>query len=197
MVMMTNLDELIGRSSPGDPRLYEALMDGYYNFIYRLTATILNDPCEADDAAQETFIRAASHIDAYHAGTNIKSWLAKIAINICRDKLRRMKSGQHLQEMLKIFSWQAVQNSPTLEEMVIRNERVKTIQKLVDSLDEKHRLPILLRYVQEMTIAEIAQTLAINEGTVLSRLHYAHLKLRNRLAALNPEQQENVVEGLE
>ena len=194
---MTNLDELIEKSSLGDPLLYLALMEGYYNFIYRLTTTILNDPWEAEDAAQETFIRAASRIEGYQAGTNLKSWLAKIAINLCRDKLRRIKARSRLQEVLKLFSWQAVQSLPTPEEVVIHNERARTVQKLVEALDEKHRLPILLRYVHEMTIAEIAQALDLNEGTVLSRLHYAHLKLKNRLAALSPEKKETFTEGLE
>ncbi len=194
---MTNLDELIEKSSLGDPLLYQALMEGYYNFIYRLATTILNDPCEAEDAAQETLIRAASHIDGYQPGTNIKSWLAKIAINLCRDRLRRMKARRRLQEVLKLFSWQAAREMPTPEEVVIHNERARAIRTLVETLDEKHRLPILLRYVQEMTIAEIAQALDLNEGTVLSRLHYAHLKLKNRLVTLAPEQKETVKEGFE
>ncbi len=193
---MTNIEDLIRQSSPGDSRLYEALMNNYYNFIYRLTSTILNDPCEGDDAAQETIIRATNHLGTYQVGTNIKSWLARIAINICRDKLRRMKTRKRLQEVLKLFSWQAAQEAPTPEEVIIRNERAKTILSCVEELDEKHRLPILLRYVQEMSIAEIAQTLDLKEGTVLSRLHYAHQKLRNRLGMF-VQKKKSIMEGLE
>ena len=193
---MTNIEDLIRQSSPGDSRFYQALMNNYYNFIYRLTYTILNDTCEGDDAAQETIIRAYNHLGTYQVGTNIKSWLARIAINICRDKLRRMKTRKRLQEVLKLFSWQAAQEAPSPEEVIIRNERSKTILSLVEELDEKHRLPILLRYVQNMSIAEIAQTLDLKEGTVLSRLHYAHLKLRNRLVMFTQDQ-KSIMEGLE
>ena len=192
---MTSLDETIRKSSPGEPLVYEALMGEHFNFIFRLTNSFLQDESEADDAAQETFIRATTHLADYQVGTSIKSWLAKIAVNICRDKLRRMKTQKRLLDVLKIISWQSAQASPTPEETVIRNEREQTIRNGIEALDEKHRLPVLLRYVQGMTIVEIAQVLDINEGTVHSRLHYAHLKLRERLQKLTGEQPGLIKEG--
>ncbi len=192
---MPSLDETIRKSSPGDPLVYEALMVEYFNFILRLTNSILLEPCEADDATQETFIQATTHLADYQAGTNIKNWLAKIAINTCRDKLRRMKTRNRLLDILKIMSWQNMQASPTPEETVIRNERLRTVQEVVEALDEKHRLPVLLRYVQGMSVSEIAEVLEVNEGTVHSRLHYAHLKLRERLQKLTGEQPGLIKEG--
>ncbi len=192
---MPSLDETIRKSSPGDPLVYEALMVEYFNFILRLTNSILLEPCEADDATQETFIQATTHLADYQTGTNIKNWLAKIAINTCRDKLRRMKTRNRLLDILKIMSWQNMQASPTPEETIIRNERLRTVQEVVEALDEKHRLPVLLRYVQGMSVSEIAEVLEVNEGTVHSRLHYAHLKLRERLQKLTGEQPGLIKEG--
>jgi RNA polymerase sigma-70 factor (ECF subfamily) len=185
---MASLDETIRQSSPGDPQLCEAMMIEHYNFIVRLTNAVLRDPQGADDAAQETFIRAAAHIEDYQSGTRMKSWLAKIAINICRDTLRRMKTRKRLLDVLKVLSWQAHQAAPTPEETVIHNERQRVIQSVIESLDDKHRLPVILRYVQGMSIAEIADVLEINEGTVHSRLHYAHRKLRERLTSAVQDQ---------
>ena len=192
---MARLEETIRQSTPGDPLLYEALMVDYYNFIYRLTNSILGDPCEAEDAAQETFIKAATHMGDYQIGTKIKSWLAKIAINICRDKLRKLKTRRRLQDVLKFLSWQTIQRSLTPEEIVIGNERLKIIHDVIEGLDEKHRLPILLRYGQGMAISEIAEVLNVNEGTIHSRLHYAHLKLRDRLNGSEQEQDGLPKEG--
>lgn len=158
-------------------------MVDHFNSIYRLTNAVLQDSDEAEDSTQETFIQAAAHIADYQPGTKIKSWLVKIAINICRDKLRRMETRKRITDALKILSWQAHQTSPTPEETVIYGERQRIIRTVIQSLDEKHRLPVILRYMQGMSIAEIAEVLEINEGTVHSRLHYAHLKLRERLAA--------------
>jgi len=184
---MANLDDLIRQSSPGDQNLFEALMVNYYNYIYRLTNSILGDPCEADDAAQETFIRATTHLRDYQVGTNIKSWLTKIAVNLCRDRLRKMKTWKGMQDVLRILSLQTIQKSPTPEEMVIHNEGQSLIHSVIAALDEKHRLPILLRYGQGMSISEIAQVLEVSEGTIHSRLHYAHQKLRDRLKAISRE----------
>jgi RNA polymerase sigma-70 factor, ECF subfamily len=184
---MANLDDLIRQSSPGDQYLFEALMVDYYNYIYRLTNSILGDPCEADDAAQETFIQATTHLRDYQVGTNIKSWLAKIAINLCRDKLRKIRTRKRLQDVLKILSLQAMQGTPTPEETVVHNEKQSIIRSVIEALDDKHRLPILLRYGQGMSISEIAQVLEVSEGTIHSRLHYAHLKLRDRLKVFSQE----------
>lgn len=188
---MANLDELLRQSSPGDPYVFEALMVNYYNFIYNLTNSILGDPCEADDATQETFIQATTHLSDYQIGTKIKSWLARIAINLCRDKLRKVKTKKRLHEVLKTLSLQKIQTSPTPEERMIKKERQLLIQSVIEGLDEKHRLPILLRYGQAMPISEIAQVLEVSEGTIHSRLHYAHLKLRDRLDGLLREQNGN------
>jgi len=197
MTHMARIDEILRQSIPGDPLLYEGLMLEYYNFIFRLTSSILGDPCEAEDATQETFIKATTHLGDYQSGTNIKSWLARIAINICRDKLRKLKMRKRLQDGLKLLSWQTVQGSPTTEETVIGNERKKIIQSVIEALDEKHRLPILLRYGQGMAISEIAEVLVVNEGTVYSRLHYAHLKLRDRLNGVVKEPDDNPEEDFE
>ena len=76
----------------------------YYNPVYRLTGTILYNLAEAEEAAQETFIRAIASLDKYQAGIHLKNWLFKIDVNICCDKLRRQKAGQNLMETLR-FSY--------------------------------------------------------------------------------------------
>jgi RNA polymerase sigma-70 factor (ECF subfamily) len=184
---MASLEDIIPKSAPGDPRVYECLMVEYFPFIYRLSISILGDANEADDAAQETFIRAGTHLDTFQTGTHLKSWLARIAINACRDQLRRSKVRTRLVDRLKIGSRQAGQSAPSTEEVVLRNERQRILHQSIAALDEKHRLPILLRYVHGMSIQEISQVLQLSEGTVHSRIHYAHLKLRHSLTGFDQE----------
>jgi hypothetical protein len=81
---MARIDDLIRQMAPDDPRLSEALVSEYYNFVYHLGCSILGDPGEADDAAQETFIQALRSLGSYQPGTNCKGWLARIAVNTCR-----------------------------------------------------------------------------------------------------------------
>jgi len=178
---MMDIDRLIRQVSPGDPQVCEALMGVYYDFIYNLAASFLCDPEEAEDAAQETFIHAALHVDHYQAGTSIKSWLAKITLNLCRDRYRRRKVRQRLLDVLKRVTLQPGPVSSTPEDSVIQNERQRALKTAIDELDDKHRIPLLLRYQHGLSVPEIARALELSEGTVHSRLHYAHLKLRSCL----------------
>lgn len=190
-VLMADFDSLLCQAAPGDPRLCEALMVDYFDFIYHLSYSILRDPAEADDAAQETFLQATLHLNQYQVGTNVKNWLAKIAVNTCRGRIRRAQARQRLQntlqDVLSLFNMQSGSYVPSPEDHAIQNERRRTLKKAVDSLDEKHRIPVLLRYVQGMSVPEIAEILDLSEGTVHSRLHYAHKKLRDRLGGMAEE----------
>jgi len=183
---MTRIDELIRRLPATDERLSEALISEYYNFIYHFGCSILGDPGEADDAAQETFIHALRGIGNYQPGSNLKAWLARIAVNVCRSRLRRRKSQQMLQNVLKLrwLNQPASYSGP--EEAVVLSEFHHDLRRAVERLREKHRLPVLLRYVHGLTIAEIADALQIPEGTVYSRLHYAHRELRGCLSSSAP-----------
>jgi len=192
---MTISEDLIVKSSPGDPKVYESLMVEYFNFVNRLCVSILGDDCDADDAVQETFINAVTHLSDYQPGTNLRSWLARIAVNQCRDRLRRQHTRQRLLDLLKPGAWHAGQAAHTPEETVIRGERQKELRAGVQSLPEKQRVPVLLRYVHGMSISEISQVLQISEGTVHSRLHYALLKLRARLFLPNSAGSTGATEG--
>ncbi len=159
-------------------------MLAYYDFVYHLACSLLGDPDDADDAAQETFLQAALHIRQYHVGTSLKNWIARIAVNTCRMKFRKHKARQRLEQVLKLVTLQMNAAMPSPEDTVLKTEQQRMLKQAVDSLDEKHRLPVLLRYVHGLSVPEIAQVLEEKEGTIHSRLHYAHHKLRNRLGSL-------------
>ena len=185
-VRMADIDDLIRQMAGSerlrlDPRICESMMLTYYDFVDRLTRSFLGDSDEAEDATQETFLQASLHLDQYQGGTSLKSWLAKIAINVCRGRYRRQKARQRLEGVLKVLSLQMHTTAPTPEDTLIQHERQHLLKKAVDSLDEKHRMPVLLRYVHGLSVPEIALALDLNEGTVYSRLHYAHAKLRKDL----------------
>ena len=175
-----NLEQLIQRSQISDPSITEALVEQYYGYIYRLALSILNDPDEAEDAAQETFISAVLNLDGFRGESSLKTWLYAIAVNTCRGQLRRRKARQTMRT-----AWQALQTltsrPPTPEESALQSEANALLWQAVDELDEKQRLPVLLRYSHNLPVAEIAKILGISEGTVHSRLHYARAKLSGYL----------------
>lgn len=180
---MTDLDRLLYQASARDPQTVETLVSEYYSYILRLCRSILDDPDEAEDAAQETLIRAVQNLHRYQPGTSLKNWLSTIAVNFCRDLLRRRKARLALQSTLQgILRLSHLEPSP--EEAAMQDEHSRQLWQAVRSLDEKHRLPILLRFVHDLPVREIAEILEINEGTVHSRLHYGVKKLHDQLGSL-------------
>jgi len=175
-----NLEQLLQRSQVSDPSVTEALVQQYHVLVYRVALSILDDPDEAEDAAQETFIAAISNLDRYRGESSLKTWLYAITLNTCRGHLRKRKARNAIKR-----TWEALQSLTsrplTPEESALRNETDAQLWAAVDALDEKHRLPIILRYVHNLSVPEIAQTLAISEGTAHSRLHYARKKLQGYL----------------
>ena len=165
----------------------DQLLREFYPYIHRLALSILNDVHEADDVAQETFILAHHALAGFRNESNPKTWLSAIAINASRGRLRKHKIRQVLANT--IHSLHLLKNPPTSpEQAAIQNETDQCIWKTVDGLDEKHRLPVILRYVHELTVPEIAYILHLSQGTVHSRLHYARKQLHVQLEHLNPHE---------
>ena len=157
----------------------EALMQQYYPYVCRLAYSILGDPDDAEDAAQETFIRAALHMDDFRGEADQRTWLYAIAVNVCRTELRKRKRRLALEAALT--SLQSLFGMLSAEETAIKEDARANLIRAIDGLDEKHRIPLVLRYVEQMTAPQIAAVLNISEGTVHSRLHFAREKLARRL----------------
>ena len=176
-----NLEQLLQRSQVSDPLVVEALVRQYHPLVYRLALSILDDPDEAQDAAQEVFIAAILNLNRYRGESSLKTWLYAIALNTCRGYLRKRKARQALTR-----TWQSLQSlrarPPTPEESALRSEADAQLWAAVDALDEKHRLPIILRYAHSLSVPEIARILGVNEGTLHSRLHYARRKIEEQLS---------------
>jgi RNA polymerase sigma-70 factor (ECF subfamily) len=166
----------------------EQLIREFFPCIHRLALSILDDMHEADDVAQETFIAPHHSLAGFRNESSPKTWLFSIAINECRGRLRKRKARQVLANTLNALH--LLKNPPSSpEQSTIQNETDQTIWKVVDNLDDKHRLPIILHYVHELNVSEIANILHISQGTVHSRLHYARKQLQTQLDHLNsPEE---------
>ena len=164
----------------------ETLVHSYYAAVVRLCLSILDDGSaadaqdEAEDAAQETFIAAAKALENFRGEASPKTWLFSIAINTCRGRLRRRKTrralAQAVEAVQRLFG--GIDDPQQHAECA---ERDRVLWAAVDALDEKHRLVMLLRYVHNLPVSEIAAVLEINEGTVHSRLHYARQQLAGQL----------------
>lgn len=162
------------------------LMREHYAYIYRLACSILDDPDEAEDAAQETFIRAAVHLPEFRGEAEIKTWLTSIAVNACRGELRKRRARGALEKTIRAIQ-SLVGKTHTPEEQADENELQAQLRRAVAGLDEKHRLPVILHYLQHMNVSQIASMLETNENTIHSRLFHARRKLAMKLGAVRPE----------
>ena len=183
-LMPTTIDSTYIHENTETERRLEALVGEYYAYVRRLALTILDDgsaeaSAEADDAAQETFITAHRALAGFRGRASLKTWLTAIAVNACRARLRKRKLRRTLQSTLR--GLHLAQRLASPEETALQNEARRHLWQAVDSLDQKHRLPVILRYVHALTVPEIAASLGTNEGTIHSRLHYARKTLLDRL----------------
>lgn len=182
---MVEPDQLLQTGMTDRRLLAESLLDYYFAGIHRLAFSILRDEAEADEVAQDTFIKALRHIDRYDPDTNMRGWLSTIAVNLCRDRLRRQKS--RARRLWTGAQPQSDGQSRHLEARYVRHEANTALWMSVNALDEKHRLPIVLRYANGLSIREVADVLSIPEGTVHSRLHHACKKLALALSGTDAE----------
>ena len=187
MTIMRDPDAILRQDIVDREHLAVAMLDRYYAPLHFRADSILGDPAAADDAVQETIIRALDRIDSYRIGSNMKAWLSTIVVNQCRNMLRRRAARQRLRSGLRfLFRGQFPQIS---SEQVTLGEEAKTeLWTAVHELKEKHRLPIILRYVHNFSIREIARLLDTREGTIHSRLHRACQQLRRQLMVSDEEE---------
>lgn len=175
-----DVEDLLRSRPAGDPQVFKTMVAAYRVPIYRLALSILNDADEAEDAAQDTFVRAARSLDHYQVGTNFRAWLYTIAVNTCRDYLRKRAARATLSKI-----WTAIESlsarAPDPEAATIENESRSRLWDLVDQLGEKHRLVVILRLGQDLSIREISEILQIKEKTVYSRLYAAFKQLRRKI----------------
>lgn len=146
-----------------------ALMDQYEKTIYRLCCAYLQDASLAQDAAQETFVKAYRHKEGFRGSSSEKTWLMRIAINTCKDMRRQ--------------SWfRFVDRSVTPEDLPEPASPMTTEQaelwQQVTALPRKYKEVVLLYYDQGMTMSEVAESLGIPRRTVSDRLKRAREALR-------------------
>ncbi len=162
------------------PELAEAIVGQHFDFLYRLALSILHRPGDAADAAQEALVDAVLTIDRYEPGTNLRAWLARIVVNKCYGLLRKRTARQRLRSALR-FLYSGNSRHGDLSDVLTKQEEVSRLRVALGKLSAKHKVVVSLRYLDGLSIREVAEILDVPEGTVHSRLHYALRTLRGWL----------------
>ena len=163
-----------------------ASLEEYRAGIQRYLTSLLQDPAQAEDLVQETFLKAHKGSQSLRDPAALKAWLYRIATNLCYDHFRRSASLTvpviiDFEVTNLIENQGAEQDEPGIESMVERGEMSRCVQKLIHRLPETYRLVILLHDVHGLTNLEIAKVLDCSLDAAKIHLHRARRKLKEAL----------------
>ena len=188
-----NEESLINMASKGSLDAFNALVLTYQNVAYHHAYALLLDPALAEDATQDSFLRAFQHITEFRGGS-FRAWILKIVTNSAFDMLRRSK--RHPMQSLYLEDeygdevespvWLA--DSTSVQEVVEQREFSKDLHRLIDEMPVVYRTVLILVDLYELDYAEAAEALKIPIGTVKSRLARARLKMSEKLSSTEDRQ---------
>ncbi|MFC2160119.1 RNA polymerase sigma factor [Acidobacteriota bacterium] len=173
---------LVRQSQEGDEEAFGVLVNKYKTKMYHLAYSLTQDAQVADDLAQEVFIKAYFALDRFKGKSEFGTWIYRIAVNHCRDFLRKKN------RMVQIPLENIIEKISTREDKIHPEEkeqeelkRRKVIHSGIQTLPDKYKVILSLRDIQDFSYNEIARILNISPGTVDSRLHRARKMLRTKL----------------
>ena len=180
---------LIERVCAGEKQLFYELISPYERSVYVAAFSVLQNQADAEDAAQDAFLKALAHLSSFRKESRFSTWLIQIAVNEAR--MRRRKDRKYLYDSIdeqnydqegdyfpKDFAdWREIP-SEALQRMELR----RAIQRGIALLDSKYRVVLVMRDIQNLNTAETAAALQISEAAVKTRLLRARLQMRDALA---------------
>lgn len=176
---------LVQRALGGDQTAFAQLVENYQTPVYNLAYRMLRNANDAEDAAQETFLRAYAQLKRFHADQKFATWLLSIDAHYCIDRLRRNK-----------FLWVSLDDEalvdglasdePEPDDDLLRSESQQEVERLLEHLSAASRLAVVLRYWHDQSIDEIAKTTGDSVSAVKVKLHRARLALARALI-VSPE----------
>ena len=154
----------------------------YGKDIYSFCMHLTKEKGSADDLYQDTFLEAMKKLAAIRYEDNPKSYLLSVAIRLWRNRVRKLAwRSRIVPQVGETTLEQEGGATPDVSEKAVANEERGMLWKAIDALDDRYRIPLLLYYMEEQSVAAIAKLLAIPEGTVKSRLHKARTLLEKEL----------------
>jgi RNA polymerase sigma-70 factor (ECF subfamily) len=174
---MTGLKE---KWQSGDVSAFEALYNQYKNLVYRTAFLITGEKEEAEDILQEVFVSVWKSRDTYDSRKGkITTWLHTITVNHCSTRQRKKQPALSLEENMPVLS--GINSGANPEQSVMNKQEYESVISVLNTLDHRHRMVLVLRYFNELSYDEIARIAGIPLGTVKSRINTALKYLREQL----------------
>jgi RNA polymerase sigma-70 factor, ECF subfamily len=179
-------DSLVAKSKNGDKAAFEILVRRYSKYVYTTAFFMVRDSHEAEDISQEVFVKVYLAIGGFRGLSSFKTWLRKLTVNTCIDKIRlksktydkKVSLDSMIEEGKEILLYEFNQN---VEKFFQDRETVKEVLKIIVNLEESYRIPLILRDLQDYSYIEIAEILKKPVGTVKTNIHRARKIIKDLL----------------
>ena len=175
-------EELVEACQAGEASAFDVLVGRWEDKIRGAAYRFLGSEEEARDVAQEAFLKAYRSLGSFKREARFSSWLYQIATNLCRDRLRRLKTRATVSlEALEETGAVMVETRPGAHERLLERDLSQRVRRAIHALPEEQREVVILKEYQELTFLEIAQALDVPVSTVKTRLYRGLGQLRLRL----------------
>jgi RNA polymerase sigma-70 factor, ECF subfamily len=181
--------ELLRALKSGDPDAFRELVERHSSTVYNLALRMMNNPQEAEEVLQETFISAFRALDRFEGRSQLGTWLYRIAYNAALMRLRKRELATssidepHVNDEGEELPRQLIDWTGLPDDVVLSRELHEVLGKAVGTLPETLRSVFVLRDIEGLSTAEVAETLSLTETNVKVRLHRARMALREHLTS--------------
>lgn len=178
--------DLVARALRGEEKAYRALLDRYQRSVYSICLRMVKNETEAEDLAQEAFVKVFTSLGRYDPTYPFSSWIFKITANLCIDHLRKRRlQTVSIDEPVAGKDGDFTKDFPAPganpEGLMLTREKMEALDAAIESLPPHYRIMVLLRHQEGLSYEEIAEALDIPLGTVKARIHRARALLKGML----------------
>lgn len=172
-------EEIIQKVIKGQQEYFSILVERYKDRIYTMAFNYTNNSSEAEDLAQEVFVKIYKKLSYFNHKSKFSTWVYKVSMNVCADWHRKNKKwkviqlNQNPEDFLEEINAKSLQ----VEDIVINNENRKAFNKIIMMLKDKYKFAIILYYCQGLSIIQISEVLSLPEKTVYTRIRRGRKQL--------------------
>jgi RNA polymerase sigma-70 factor (ECF subfamily) len=174
-------EALAAKAAAGDAAAFDALVRAHTDLMYRVALRVCGDPTDAEDVVQDAWIAAWRALPGFRADAKISTWLYRVVSNTALAHLRRRKASVPLSEVGAV---DVVDARPTPEGQTLLQERAAAVHRAIAALEPSQRVPLVLRELEGLSYAEVAEVLGVDTAALHRRLHRARVALLAKLKEL-------------
>lgn len=179
----------VRRVQDGDRAAFRVLLDRYERMVFSITNRFGDTPADAEDLAQDIFMKAYRQLDRLRKPEQFASWLYGIALNHCRDYAKNVRRDTHAFSMTERTDWEVPAGHPRQDAALEEDEISQQLWRALDQLSSTYATPFLLKYRDGMTYKAMADRMDLSVSALKVRVHRARKKLRTLLEEANREDQ--------